>query len=143
MGTHGQFLRGLQAAFHRSAMRRPYTPAFIDQRRVCWLARFDPLERPCEGKWEAIHFIGRQQIRNCATLRGLDPELLELAEWDPRNGGAGCVEHHRRFDNHADAGPSSALIVPAAALDGEIVEFIYDWGLEIEAERRFSNFIRY
>lgn len=127
----------MQAAFHRSAMRRPYS-LFVAQRRVCWLARFDPLKRPCEERFEAFHFIGRQQIRNCPTLRGLDPELIELAEWDDRNAGPGCIGHHRRYDNHADAGPGSALVVPFEALDDELKEFIEDWGLQSEAERLFS-----
>jgi len=123
-------------------MTRPYSPLFINQQRVCWLARFDPLKRPCAGRIEAAHLVGRQSIRNCPTLHGLDPELIELAEWDVRNGIPGCVEHHRRFDNHADAGPGSALVVPSSALDDELEEFIVEWGLESEAERRFVDFVR-
>jgi hypothetical protein len=139
VGKHGQFLRGLQTAFHRVAMERSYATVFLGGQRACWLAVHDPLKRPCERHrfFEAAHFIGRQSIRNCPTLRGLDPELLELAEWDARNGVPACVEHHRRFDNHADAGPGSAIAVPVEAIYPELAEFIAEWGLESEAERRF------
>lgn len=136
-GERGRRLRGLQQAFHREAMRRPYFPLFINQRRACWLARFDPLSRPCEGRFEAAHFIGRQSIRNCPTLLGIDEEIVELAQWDARNGLPACEHHHRRFDNHADAGPGSGLLVPKDDLDFELLEFIEDWGLQSEAERRF------
>ncbi len=138
VGARGVALRGLQSAFHRETMRRPYTPLFLSQRRVCWLARFDPLGRSCSGRFEAAHFIGRQAIRNHPPLHGLDPDLIELAEWDVRNGIPACVEHHRRFDNHADAGPGSAILVSRGTLDEELEEFIAEWGLESLAERRFS-----
>jgi hypothetical protein len=116
-------------------MRQIRHPMFIDQRPVCWLAPFDPQRKPCGGgtKWEAFHYIGRQAVRNCPTLVGLDPELVELAEWDPRNAGLGCVEHHRRFDSHA----TPELSVPYETLPTEVVEFIADWGLESECERKF------
>lgn len=114
-------------------MRMPRSPAFIDQRPCCWLAPFDPEHRPCGGKWEAFHFIGRQAVRNCSTLAGLDPELIELAEWDCRNSGLGCVDHHRRFDNHS----TPALVVLRETLPPEVEEFIADWGLDCEAERKF------
>lgn len=132
-------LRGLQAAFHRAGTRIPRSPVFLNQRPCCWLAPFDPYKRPCDGKWEAIHFIGRQQIRNSPTLHGLDPEFVTLAEWDPRNAGLGCVAHHRPFDSHS----TPTFKVPASALPEDVVEFIYDWGLESEAERKFLHFIRY
>lgn len=127
--------RGLTYCFYREAMRRPYSPLFIDRRRVCWLARFDPLHRPCEGRVEAFHFIGRQQIRNCPTLHGLHPDLVELAEWDDRNGGPGCELHHRGYDSHT----APRLIVPFAEVPLDTIECITEWGLESEAERRFSG----
>lgn len=137
MGERRRRLRGLQTGFHREATRIPRSPAFLNGKPCCWLAPHDPEGRPCAGKWEAFHFVGRQQIRNCATLRGIEQELLDLAEWDVRNGGLGCVEHHRRFDHHA----TPTIEVHASALPEWVVEFIFDWGLEIEAERKFPHFL--
>jgi hypothetical protein len=122
-------------AFHRAALERLRSPMFIDHKQACWLAPLDPLEKPCGGgwKWEAFHFIGRQAIRKSPTLWGVDPELLILAEWDPRNGGPGCVDHHRRFDSHA----TPELVVCHETLPPDVQDFIADWGLEPEAERKF------
>lgn len=64
-------------------------------------------------------------------------ELIELAEWDPRNAGPGCVDHHRRFDGLANAGPGSAITVYRETLPAHVEEFIADWGLDSEAERKF------
>lgn len=135
-GEEGRRLRGLQEAFHRAGMGMLYSPTFIDRRPCCFLAPFDAEHRPCGGrKWEAIHFIGRQQVRNCPTLHGLDPELIALAEWDARNAGLGCVNHHRPFDSHSTPG----LVVCREKLPSEVEEFIADWGLEEEAERKFNG----
>lgn len=99
-------------------------------------------------KWEAFHFISKVAIRRVVgdfltveydwphgAQRGQDAyhELIELAEWDPRNAGPGCVDHHRRFDSLA----TPALTVPREALPCHVEEFIADWGLDCEAERKF------
>ncbi len=129
---------GIAAAFHKSAMRRPCDPMFVDQRRVCWLFPFDPLKRHCKGRWEAFHFLGKQEVRNSPALYGLDdPEMMALIEYDDRNAGPGCVEHHRRLDSQADAGPDSALVVPRSALPWDVEEYIAEYGLESLAESRF------
>lgn len=129
----------LTGPFHKAGMLLPRIPPFLDRVPCCWLAPFDPLHKPCGGgmKWEAFHFISKVEIRNCATLQGLDDELLELAQWDPRNAGPGCVNHHRRFDNLADAGPGSAIEVPRETLPDDVEDFIAEWGLDVEAERKF------
>ncbi len=113
---------------------------------ACWLKQHDPLDRPCSGTLEAFHFIGRQRIRNVLRLQlttglladgAIDPldvdDLVEQAEWDPRNGGPGCTGHHRRFDNHATPG----LQITATALPGPVRAFVLDWGFELEVERKF------
>lgn len=138
MGEIPKASRSLTHAFHQAGMRIPRSPYFIDEKPCCWLAPHDPHERPCDGKWEAIHFIGRQQIRHCPTLHGIGDELLVLAEWDPRNAGLGCVAHHRPFDSHS----TPTFEVPAEALPGHVIEFIHAWGLESEAERKFPGFVR-
>lgn len=138
VGEKGRELRGLQTAFHRVAMERPYATMFLAGQRACWLAIHDPLKRPCAGHWEAFHFVGRQEIRNHPPFFGLDPEIIMLIEWDPRLGGPGCVEHHRRYDKHADAGPGSALVVPEWALPADVEECVEERGLQSIAERRFS-----
>lgn len=129
----------ISEAFWLEAMRRERPEPFIGEQPACWLAPFDPLKRLCKGKWEAFHFLGRQEIRNYPPYFGLDPEVIMLAEWDPRLGGPGCVEHHRRYDRHADAGPGSSLVVPRLALPSDVEECIQERGLEILAERRFSH----
>lgn len=129
----------LTGPFHKAAMKVPRVPGFIDRKPCCWLAPFDPLRRGCDNgrRWEAFHFISKVEIRNCATLAGIDPELIELAQWDVRNAGPGCVNHHRRFDNLADAGPGSEITVLRGTLPIEVEEFIADWGLEREADDKF------
>jgi hypothetical protein len=113
---------------------------------ACWLWQFDMLERPCSGRLEGVHLLGRQQIRH--TLRrqlatdawaegAIDPadvdDLVQLAEWDPRNAAAGCTGHHRRFDSHA----TPELLMPAEALPLQALIFITSWGFEDDAERKF------
>lgn len=113
---------------------------------ACWLAQFDEHERPCAGRLEVVHLIGRQRIRNIlrpllltdlwaeGAIDSLDvDDLVALAEWDPRNAAPGCEGHHRRFDSHA----TPALAIPLDALPEPVLDFIADWGFESEAERRF------
>jgi hypothetical protein len=115
---------------------------------ACWLKQFDLLDRACSDELEACHVIGRQRIRN--VLGGLlvpdalNPtavdvldidDLVELAEWDPRNSVPGCSHHHRRFDSHA----TPDLKVPAQQLFAPNRAFVLDWGLESEAERKFTD----
>lgn len=125
---------------------------------ACWLYQFDELERPCSGELEVFHFIGRQRVAK--TIRPLlidarldhdaevwmllrplafDPhdvdELVELAEWDPRNAAPGCAGHHRRFDSHA----TPKLKIAGADLPNRVREFIADWGLQADACRRFAG----
>lgn len=113
---------------------------------ACWLKQFDHLERPCSGELEAVHLIGRQRIRNALgavmpTFAWSEPDatmtraLIELAEWDPRNGVPGCTGHHRRFDSHA----TPELTVPGLAPPGAFRDFVCEWGLESDAERRFEG----
>jgi hypothetical protein len=133
------YLHGDQAPDHVLRLR--------DGGPACWLAQFDELDRPCSGRLEVVHLIGRQRIRN--ILRPLlltdlwedgaiDPvdvdDLVTLAEWDPRNAAPGCEGHHRRFDGHA----TPALVVPVSALPPDKLAFIGDWGFEVEAARRFA-----
>jgi hypothetical protein len=118
---------------------------------ACWLKQFDPLDRACSGDLEACHLIGRQRIRN--VLRGqlvtdifatgaidvLDvDDLVEQAEWDPRIAAPGCTGHHRRLDSHA----TPELKLPAQQLLAPHREFILEWGLESEAERKFIQIDR-
>lgn len=116
---------------------------------ACWLHQHDPYHRPCGGRLEVFHFIGRQRIRNsfgallAAELLKPIPafapddvtDLVELAEWDPRNAGPGCTLHHRRLDSHATPG----LILPPATLPLPVLQFISERGLESEAGRKFPG----
>jgi hypothetical protein len=120
---------------------------------ICILDVLDPLQRPCTGKLERFHWIGRQRVENAlgalmpsepyfedtiATMTGTLPwstavDLILLAAWDPRNGCVACEGHHRRFDGHL----TSELKVPWGCLPGRFLDFVYDWGLESELERKF------
>lgn len=102
-------------------------------RLSCFLAPFDDHGRDCDGKWEALHFFGRQELRNSPLLYGLEREIVELIEWDDRNAALACEGHHRRFDSHA----TPALILPRIALPDDTEEFVLQYGLESLAERRF------
>lgn len=125
-----------------------YPLRLYDGGPACWLKQLDPLDKDCGGDLEACHVIGRQRIRN--VLRGLlvpdalNPEaidildvddLVELAEWDPRNGVPGCSHHHRRFDSHA----TPDLKVPAQQLLAPSREFVLEWGFESEVEQKFAD----
>lgn len=112
----------------------------VDQRYgpnpSCWLAEHD--DQPCSGPFERFHFIGRQRIRN--ALWPLLPEadrdrLIELAEWDDRNGGIASENHHRRFDGHM----TPSLRISADVLPAHVLEFASDWGLELEIERKMPS----
>lgn len=122
-------LRDLQLAFHDHAGW--YRNA--RGKRACWLWQYDDRHAFCEGRLEAIHLIGRQRVRN--RLFGVDPEIVEQAEWDPRNAALGCTLHHRRFDSHA----TPPLRVPVHALRRQAFEFITDHGLETDAEAKFTG----
>jgi len=127
-------------------------------RAACWLKQHDPLDRPCSavtsgGRLEAVHLIGRQAIRRVLSQNlntgyiwqedgGIDPndveDLIELAEWDPRNSALGCTGHHRRLDDHA----TPEFVLGAEALPDDFLDFVLDWGLESEAERKFGGQVR-
>jgi hypothetical protein len=135
----------------------------------CWLAQFDKAQRPCEGRVERFHFIGRQRVEH--ALGALLPDAVELtvsvselwrlaeeepdapvptqhvdwteviqaAAWDSRNGGIACEAHHRRFDSHLVPLPSEELLIPYSALPEHVLEFAADWGLEDELEAKFGR----
>lgn len=119
----------------------------------CWLWQFDPKGLDCQGRAEAMHLIGQQRIRNFLgpKLQGalfedgtsidtaLMLDLLEIIEWDGRNAKLGCVSHHRRFDGHADSPDAPKILVPAAKMPTDTLEFVADFGLEIPAEERFEQ----
>jgi len=143
--------RELTETFWQGAMAGK---AFWD-REDCWLRKHDPRRLPCsqdDSQLEAFHYVSRQRIRNVLgpLLLGSQPawsfglkqswpeivaDLLQLAEWDARNAGAGCVHHHRRLDSHA----TPDLTVPYEALPKRVVEFAEDWGLESALEERYPR----
>lgn len=123
------------------APARP-VPAYKGALGRCWLAQHDERRRPCASRLERAHLISRQRVSN--ALGALLPwgaagteqwnhfaDLIQLAEWDPRNGVVACEGHHRRFDAHL----TPALIVPRAALPAHALDFASDWGIEGQLER--------
>jgi len=116
----------------------------------CWLAQFDPEERPCTNKLERCHVINRQRVEKAlgamlfgATLDDADGFPVELARtqrlaivqcaaWDSRNARLGCTGHHPRFDSNS----TPRLYVPFEALPDHVLEFAEDWGLEAELQRK-------
>lgn len=132
----------LRAAFAAGVTER----SIVEDRRPlrCWLADHDPLDLPCSEKLERFHFIPRQRARNDLALvlplgywREGDggPGILAVVEWDDRNGGIGCEQHHRRLDGQL--GPK--LVLPRGVIPARVEDFIADFGLEGEAERRFAD----
>lgn len=133
-------------------LRTPYPGADPN----CFLARHDKRRRPCKGRLERCHLINRQRIEAAMweMLRGdlnvFDPESIWigfsaadrrdftlLAAWDSRIAELGCAgEHHARFDSRQ----TPTLHLDAADLPTHALDFIHDYGLEAEAERRFANF---
>jgi hypothetical protein len=125
-----------------------YVEEWAEPVGLCWLAQFDPAQRPCEGRFERFHFIGRQRVRNALysalpTWESFGAEnrddVLFVAEWDCRNGGIACEAHHRRLDSHLVPLPSEQLHVPLNALPEHVLEFAADWGLEDTLEERFPK----
>jgi hypothetical protein len=150
--------RHLTEAFHQAGLswylhgdQAPdHVLRLYDGGPACWLAQFDEYERPCSGELEVFHFISRQRIRNVLSpllleasfddsfelvSRELLADLVELAEWDPRNAGPGCEGHHRRFDSHR----TPELKVPLEALPHQLGPFLWERGLLSEAERKFPD----
>jgi hypothetical protein len=124
--------------------------AYWSAHPLCFLAQHDPLQRPCSGRLERMHFVNRQRVENALAMvlpitsyrtvstQGLFADeiardLILLAAWDSRNGGIACESHHRRLDSHA----TPELIVPHDALPDHVIEFGRDYGLESELERRY------
>lgn len=131
----------------------------------CWLAQHDPAHRLCSGPGEVFHFIPRQRVEAAMWDQLPDPnelslsgalgsavwsygeyrawrdELILLAAWDPRNGGIGCEQHHRRTDKHRVTLPSEQIIIPRAALPIHVEEFIADYGFNMAPwlEERFPQ----
>lgn len=50
--------------------------AYPGANALCWLAQFDPLERPCAGPLERMHVVHRQRIEN--AMGALLPDRWEL-----------------------------------------------------------------
>lgn len=122
-------------------------PAYDGARGNCYLARHDPLHRPCSGRLERFHYVNRQRIENAMAALLLaarweefadGPEdspfsnLILLAAWDPRVGGISCEGHHRRFDSAL----TPPLVVPYDALPSHVTEWAESWGLESQLEAR-------
>jgi hypothetical protein len=102
-------------------------------RKACWLWQFDDRHHDCGGRLEGMHLISRQRLRN--RLYGVESEILELIQWDPRNAAIGCTYHHRRFDSHA----TPPLRVPIHGLPRQALDFIVERGLESDAEAKFTG----
>jgi hypothetical protein len=147
----------LTSAFHQAGLKvfrvsgpetRDQPLRLYDGGPACWLKQFDPLDRPCSGDLEVIHLIGRQRISKVLRHQlvtdlwaegAIDPldvdDLVELAEWDIRNGAPGCEGHHRRVAGHL----TPTFQIPVRRLFVPAVEFIVEHGFEVEAERKFEG----
>jgi hypothetical protein len=103
---------------------------------------------PCEGRIEGAHWIKRQAVRldfggyyktvgegegsGCCRY---DPDLLWLAEWDPRNGVPACERHHGQFDGRlVDA--AVPFVVHRPFVPNHVEEFVADYGLETRLEQK-------
>lgn len=129
-------LRALQEAFKLDVVFAgdPDGPAL-----PCYFGAYD--DRPCGGPIQACHWMNRQTIRNYLWRYGVDPDLIVLAEWDPRLAVPGCAEqHHPRWDSHRVTLPSEQLHVFREEVPWEVEEAVADWGLETALEDRSPPF---
>jgi hypothetical protein len=129
------WLTDLYASFYAAGIERAQ---HVGRRgSACWLGRYDPLRRPCEGRLEICHAVNEQRVRNAlyALLPDRDDELLDLAAWDPRLAIPGCEGHHRRFDRHL----TPSLVIPRHLAPASAVEWAGDWGLESQLDDRFPS----
>lgn len=97
---------------------------------------------PCAGTGEMEVEVGDNlTVEPCVTCGGTGrirlalPELIMLAEWDPRNAGPGCEGHHRRLDVHR----MPRLMVAYEDLPPQVIEFARDWGLETSLEDKYER----
>lgn len=101
----------------------------------CFFAAYD--ERPCsKDRMEAAHWINRQRIKNALWAMGMEPDLIEMAEWDPRLAVPGCTNHHRPFDSHS----TPRLWIYREEVPWEVEEAVAEWGLESALEDRSPFF---
>jgi hypothetical protein len=140
--------RWLTESFAHGVDEREAMAMFSDTNAYgCWLAQFDTHEVPCTDKLERAHIIGRQRVESVMweqlrhmeigdlpTMPSERNSIVLLAAWDPRNARIACEGHHRRFDSHS----TPPLFVPYNALPEHVLEFIEDYGLELELEKRFA-----
>lgn len=56
--------RWLTEAFRDGVDEREAVIAWDEPQSACWLAQFDPTEKPCEGRFERFHFVGRQRVEH-------------------------------------------------------------------------------
>lgn len=102
----------------------------------CWFGTREGLVVDfCDGKMEAAHFLKRQRVCKALEALGFDRELIQLAEWDPRNGVPACEKHHRRFDGQR----MPSLVVPRFMVPEAVELFVADWGLETQLEDRWPE----
>jgi hypothetical protein len=101
--------------------------------RSCWFGTREGLSVDlCEGTIEGAHWLKRQRVRHALEALGFDRELIQLAEWDPRNGVPACEKHHQRFDSQR----MPPLVVPRRLVPLHVVDFTAAWGLETQLEDR-------
>lgn len=111
-------------------------------RAECWLARWAPDKRPCDGRIRACHLIPKQEIKR-AVHRKLTEELpsarayeLRLASivYDARTAVPGCDRHHHQLDT------SRRLKIPARKhLPAGVEEFAKEHGLEAWLDREYGE----
>lgn len=116
-----------------ATLRRQFRLGALRQGR-CFFAEHDT--EPCSGVLEAIHWISKQRIRDYLIGQQLEPDLIVLARWDPRNAELGCVGHHTRFDKTRQ--PPLELFyeeIPSRVL-GFAGDWSLDWSLELDFPAR-------
>lgn len=65
----------------------------------CWLARFDPEGRPCDGPLDRVHLIPKSLIRRTLRTGGVtDTRLQSNVVWNPAVYVSGCRFHHGQLD---------------------------------------------
>ncbi len=105
----------------------------------CFFARFDPKERPCEGRSQKAHLIAKQTLRRefraarePGVRRGetIWPDALN-GIWDARVWVPACERHHHLFDHHM-------ISVPRESLPESFLSLAEELGLSWAVDRRYG-----
>lgn len=110
-------------------------------RAECWLQRFAPDKRGCQGRIQACHLIPKQEIKRAVhrkltedapSARAYELRLAAIV-YDARTAVPGCERDHHRLDT------SRLLKIPRKYLPAVLEEFAKEHGLEAWLDREYGE----